>query len=177
MQYLGLEVKVLVIQSCPTLRDPTDCSLPGYSVCGFLQARMLECIAISFSGRSSQLRDQTQVSCIVGGFFTAELPGKPNLGMLVVKNPPANAGDWDSGSIWDDPLEGKMAIHSSIFAWRIPWTEKPGGSQTIRSQIVGHNWNDLAHSKVFITCLHQHNVNSMRTSEFIFYCCVRNYYT
>ena len=49
---------------------------------------------------SSQLRDQTQVSCIVGGFFTAELPGKPNLGMLVVKNLPINAGDSrDAGSV------------------------------------------------------------------------------
>ena len=37
-----------------------------------------------------------------------------------------------------------MATHSSILAWRIPWTEKPGGLQSIGSQRVGHDWSDLA---------------------------------
>ena len=49
---------------------------------------------------------------------------------LVVKNPPAKAGDLrDAGSIpgQEDPLEAGMATHSSIPAWRIPWTEEPGG--------------------------------------------------
>ena len=39
----------------------------------------------------------------------------------------------------EDPLEKEMAIHSSILAWRIPWTEEPGGLQTMGSQRVGHN--------------------------------------
>ena len=53
-----------------------------------------------FSRGSSQPRDQTQVPHIVCGFFTAELPGKPNLVMLVVKNLPINAGDSrDTGSV------------------------------------------------------------------------------
>ena len=39
----------------------------------------------------------------------------------------------------EDPLEEDMAIHSSILAWRIPWTEEPGGLQSIGSQRVGHN--------------------------------------
>ena len=47
-----------------------DCSLPGSSVHGILQARILEWVAIPFSRGSSQPRDQTQVSCIVGRFFT-----------------------------------------------------------------------------------------------------------
>ena len=59
-----------VTQSCPTLCDPMDCSLPGSSVHGILQARMLEWVAISFSRRSSQPRDRTWVSCIVGRRFT-----------------------------------------------------------------------------------------------------------
>ena len=49
---------------------------------------------------------------------------------LVVKNPPANAGDGtDAGLILgqEDPLEEEMATHSSIHAWRISWTEEPGG--------------------------------------------------
>ena len=39
----------------------------------------------------------------------------------------------------DDPLEEKMATHSSILAWRIPWTEEPGGLKSMGSQRVGHD--------------------------------------
>ena len=44
----------------------------------------------------------------------------------------------------EDPLEGGMATHSSILAWRIPWTEEPGRLQTIGSQRVGYSWNNLS---------------------------------
>ena len=57
-------------QSCPTLCDPLDCSLPGFSVHGIFQARVLEWVAISFSRGSFWPRDQTQVSCIAGRRFT-----------------------------------------------------------------------------------------------------------
>jgi len=40
----------------------------------------------------------------------------------------------------EDPLEKGLATYSSILAWRIPWTEKPGGLQSMESQRVGHNW-------------------------------------
>ena len=60
----------LVTQSCLTLCDPMDCSLPGSSVYGILQARVLEWVAISFSSGSSQSRNWTQISCIAGRFFT-----------------------------------------------------------------------------------------------------------
>ena len=60
------EVESEVTQPCPTLCDPTDCSLPGSSVRGIVQARILEWIAISFSRRSSWSR----VSRIVGRCFT-----------------------------------------------------------------------------------------------------------
>ena len=53
-----------------TLCDPTDCSPPGSSVHGILQARTLEWVAISFSRGSFWPRDRTHVSCIAGGFFT-----------------------------------------------------------------------------------------------------------
>ena len=59
-----------VTQSCPSLWDLMDCSLPGSSVHGIFQARILEWIAISFSRGSSQPRDRTQVSRIVGRRFT-----------------------------------------------------------------------------------------------------------
>ena len=40
---------------------------------------------------------------------------------------------------WEDPLEQGVATHSSILAWRIPWTEEPGGLQSTGSQKVGHD--------------------------------------
>ena len=60
----------LVAKSCLTLCSPMDCSLPGSSVHGILQARIPEWVAISFSRGSSQFRDQTQVSCIAGRLLT-----------------------------------------------------------------------------------------------------------
>ena len=59
-----------VAQSCPTLCDPMDCSLPGSSVHGMFQARLLEWVALSFSRRSPRPRDWTRVSHIVGRRFT-----------------------------------------------------------------------------------------------------------
>ena len=56
--------------SCPTLCDPMDCNLSGYSDHGIFQAKILEWFAISFSRGSSWPRDQTQVSCIAGRHFT-----------------------------------------------------------------------------------------------------------
>ena len=61
---------MLVIQLCPTVCDSVDCSLPGSSVHGILQARILECISIPFSRGSSQPRYRTQVSGIAGRLFT-----------------------------------------------------------------------------------------------------------
>ena len=62
-------VKVLVAQSCLTLHYLIECNLPGLSIHGILQARILEWVAIPFSKESSWLRDQTQVFCIAGWFF------------------------------------------------------------------------------------------------------------
>ena len=59
-----------VAQSCPTLCDPMDCSLPGSYVHGIFQAKVLEWVAISFSRGSSWPRDRTQISHIVGRCFT-----------------------------------------------------------------------------------------------------------
>ena len=58
-----------VSQSCPTLCDPMDCSLPGSSLHGILQARVLEWVAISFSRASFPPRDRTWVSHIPGRCF------------------------------------------------------------------------------------------------------------
>ena len=60
---------VLVTQLCLTLCDCIDCSLPGSSAHGILQARILEWVSMSFSRESSQPTDWTWVSCIAGRFF------------------------------------------------------------------------------------------------------------
>ena len=65
----------LVTKLCPTLCDPMDCSLPGSSVHGVSQERILKWVALSFSRGSSWFRDWTCLSCI--GKWTAELTGKP----------------------------------------------------------------------------------------------------
>ena len=57
-------------QSCLTLCDPVDCSLSGSTIYGIFQARVLECIAISFSRGSSRPRNRTRVSHIAGRHFT-----------------------------------------------------------------------------------------------------------
>ena len=80
-EFWGLSVCARVyaklLQSCPTLCDPMDCSLPGSSVHGILQARTLDWVAMLSSRGSSRLRDWTRVSCgscIAGRFFTAVSP-------------------------------------------------------------------------------------------------------
>ena len=78
-----LRVCAQLLQSCVTLCGPMDCSPPGFSVHGILQARVLEWVAMPSSRGSSQLRDLAQVSCIAGGFFTTEPPGKPLLSLSV----------------------------------------------------------------------------------------------
>jgi len=97
-----------VAQSCPTLWDPIDCNLPGSSVHGIFQARILEWVSISFSRGYSPPRDRTQVSRTAGRLFAVWATGEPQdivsrpqiwqvlwgfPGGSMVKNPPANAGD------------------------------------------------------------------------------------
>ena len=55
----------------------------------------------------------------------------------MVKILPAVRATWVQSLGWEDPLEKRMATHSSILAWRIPWTEEPGWLQSMESQRVG----------------------------------------
>ena len=141
-----------------------DCRLPGSSVHGIFQARGLEWVAISFSRGSSQPRDQTQVSHIVGRHFTVWAIRK-GLHLIALSGSPY-------ASIWPKVLlcsyvnhsdEGQKSCtnsiflfnyfkipqchnregngtHSSTLAWKIPWTEEPGGLQSMGSLRVGHDW-------------------------------------
>ena len=62
-------------------------------------------------------------------------------GGSVVKNLPTNAGDLGSTPGSEDPLEKEMATHSNIFAWEIPWTEEPGGLQSMG---VSKSWTQVS---------------------------------
>ena len=57
----------------------------------------------------------------------------------MLKNPPAMQETWVQSPTWEDPLEKGMATRSSILAWRIPWTEEPGGLQSMGSLRVRHD--------------------------------------
>ena len=71
-----------------------------------------------------------------------------------VMNLPAMQETRDQSLGWEVPLEKGMAIHSSILGWRIPWTEKPGGLQSVGSQRVRHGWATNTHTDAFLdpTC-------------------------
>ena len=142
-------VCVLVAQLYPTLWDPMDRSPPGSSVHGILQARKLECVAISFSRGPLQSRDQTQVFHMAGRCFTiwATRRNTPDLGAgilfsrasqvaLVVKNPPGNAGDTrDAGSI---PREIRE------IPWRRKWQPTPVFSSVTQSCLTLCNPMDFS---------------------------------
>ena len=78
------------LQSCPTLCSPVECSLPGSSVCGILQAKILTWVAIPVSSRSSGARDLTHMSCI-----SRQIPYHLNQrtweGRLIIEGAPALA--------------------------------------------------------------------------------------
>ena len=93
-----------LLQSCPTLCDPIDGSPPGSPVPGILQLRCDKAL--------------TWASLILQS----------------VKNLSATQETRVQFLGWEDPLGKEMATHSSILAWRIPWTEEPGGLQPVGSQ-------------------------------------------
>ena len=67
--------------------------------------------------------------CLIGASLVAQR----------LKRLPAMQETWVRSLGWEDPLEKEMATHSSILAWRIPWTEEPGGLQSMGSQRVGYD--------------------------------------
>ena len=138
--------------------DPKDCSLPGSSVHGLLQARILEWAFVPFSriifptqGLKAGLLHCRQI------LYCLSYQGSPTaihiyllwntqcflyiieidklcLMARMVKNLPTVQETW-VWSLWqEDPLEKRMATHSSIHAWRIPWTEEPISLQSMGLQ-------------------------------------------
>ena len=80
-------------------------------------------------------------SCQGGGGEFLELTSLCELNLVaqMAKSLPAMQETWVQSLGWEDPLEKEMATHSSIHAWRIPWTERPGGLQSMSSQRVRHD--------------------------------------
>ena len=76
---------------------------------------------------------------LAGGFFTTEPPGQPSLVVQWIKIHLPMKERQIRSLDQEDPLEKGMATHPSILAWRIPWTEEPGGLQSMGPQRVGHN--------------------------------------
>ena len=74
---------------------------------------------------------------------------------------------WVRSQGWEDPLEEGMASHSSILAWRIPWTEQPGGLQSIGSQRVGCDWNNLALTHPHSSLPLAHNFSAYDSPRFL----------
>ena len=91
-----------VAQSCPTLCDPMDCSLPGSSLHGILQARVLEWVAISFSRGSSQPRDRTRVSWIPGRHFNLWATREARFHKARDKKAKANRKTTPTPKVWLD---------------------------------------------------------------------------
>ena len=190
-------VNVLVTQSCQTLWDPMDCSPPGSSVHGILQARILEWVAIPFSRGSSWPRDRTQVPCIASRFFTVwatreeaplndkkrnintrcgvigtSLIGPTHLSLDPVtvslkrkhqrslhSLKPRNQVEPENNYKYVRDLSEKaVAPHSSTLAWKIPWTEEPGGLQTMGSLRIGHDW------ATSLSCIGEGNGNPLQCS-------------
>ena len=105
----------------------------GFSSCG------AQAVALCHVG-SSQTGDQTRVPCTgrqIPIHYATKEKGFP--GGSEVKASASNAGDLGLIPGSGRSLEKEMAIHSSILAWRIPWTEKPSRLQPTGSQRVGHN--------------------------------------
>ena len=69
------------------------------------------------------------------------LPLYPEVSLVAqtVKHLSAVQETWVLSLGWEDPLEKEMAAHSSTLAWKIPWTEEPGGLQSMGSKRVGHD--------------------------------------
>ena len=163
-----------VAQSCPTLSDCMDCSPPGSPVPGILQARALEwapllCrLDLSFLEFhwNGVIPYESRLVCLpflchLQVTLITDVGDRERCGLWLLHTHPIRASRWLSirlpcrshrFDLWrqvralgqGDPLEEGMATHPSILAWRTPWTEEPGGLQSIGLQRVGHDGRDVA---------------------------------
>ena len=112
---MKVKVKVLVAQSCLTLGDSMDWSLPGSSVQVILQARILEWIVIPFSRGSSRPRDWVQVSCIAGRFFTAWATRETHPYIYWIRIPVL--WDWESVAAFAPVAFNPFSHNNAVCLW------------------------------------------------------------
>ena len=154
-------MKTEVAHSCPTLRNRMDCNLPGSSVHGIFQARLLEWGAISFSRGSSWPRDQIQVSCIAGRRFTlwatreaqCEAPilqfFKKSTNKIKGRRGSAREGEGSTNlihfccflSIFFNGPNSVLVVCAAKFIWPLTKREQTAGSEFHRQQCLAglHN--------------------------------------
>ena len=141
-------VPVFILNHVLTLCDPINCSLPDVSVHGISQARILESVSIFFPRGSSW-----------PSFYPASLLGTSLMAQMVKCLPTM----WETQvqSLGrEDLLEKEIATHSSILAWKIPWTEEPGRLQSMGSQRGRTRLSDFT----FFYFLFHGQVNSLSLS-------------
>ena len=101
------------------------------------KTKLQNLLSSPFHMTTRKLRSWLRFNC---GNYVGPYAYNPSLVALRIKRLPAmqETQVWSLG--WEDPLEKEMATHSSVLAWRIPWTEEPGGLQSMGSQRVRHDW-------------------------------------
>ena len=138
------------LPSCPTLCDPTLCdpwASPGRNT-GVGCHCLLQCMKGKWKWSRSAVSDSHQAPPPTGvsrqstrvGWHCLLHPWWPS-----GKESTCNAGEWENAVRSpgrEHSLEKGIATHSSILAWRIPWTEKPSRQQSTGSQRVGHDWSN-----------------------------------
>ena len=147
---LYIKVKYTGFQGS-TSREP-DCQCKRYNKCGFSPwvkkfpwRRAWQPSPVFLPGESHGQRSLAGYS--PRGFIELDTTERRSTHTVLVLgfpggsdgNLPAMQETWVRSLGWEDPLEEGMATQSSILAWRIPWTEEPGGLQSIESQRVEHN--------------------------------------
>ena len=135
-----------LLQLCLTLYHPMDHSLLGSVSLTFSRQEYWSGLPRAPPGAVPNPRLLHLLHWQAGSLPQAPF-GKPlyriwvaSLVAQLVKNLPAVQETWIWSLGWEDPLENEMATHSSILAWKIPWTEEPGRLQSMGSQRVGHDW-------------------------------------
>ena len=144
--YMAACLPARSLQSCLTLCDPMDCSPPGSSVHGILQARILEWVAISSSRGhgSSQPKEWTPISCTAGRFFTTEPLGKPiYMYIYVVNNAAVNI---ELMYLFELRVFSRRMSYIYIYIWLhhaacgilVPWPGIESGSMAVKALGLNH---------------------------------------
>ena len=145
-------------QACLTFCDPKVCSLPDSSVHGFSRQEYWSGLPFPSPEDLPDPGIEPGSPALWADALPSEPPGKPSvrdllllleisytecepsLATQMVNNLPAMQEIWVWSQGQEDPLEEGMTTHSSIFAWRILWTEESGRLQSIGLQRAGHDW-------------------------------------